>query len=75
MLIVGFAGVTAIELSVGGLCTVKSALPVSPDNAAVMVALPADTPVANPLALIVATAVLDDVHVTWLVIFCVLPLE
>ena len=40
-----------------------------------MVALPADTPVANPLALIVATAVLDDVQVTWLVIFCVLPSE
>lgn len=57
-------------------CTVSVVLPVTPDNAAVMVALPGDAPVASPLAkLIVATAVLDDVHVAWLVIFCVLPSE
>ena len=40
-----------------------------------MVVVPAETAVARPLALIVATPVLDDVHVAWLVIFCVLLSE
>jgi hypothetical protein len=59
--------------------TVSVVLPVTPDNVADMVVLPADTPVASPLPLggfvIVATAVLDDAQVTWLVIFCVLRSE
>jgi hypothetical protein len=40
-----------------------------------MAVVPAETAVANPLALIVATPVLDDVQVTWLVIFCVVLSE
>ena len=40
-----------------------------------MVVVPAATPEASPAELIVATDVLDDVQVTWLVRFCVLPSE
>ena len=40
-----------------------------------MVAVPAAIPVARPLALIVATGVLEDVQVIWLVTFWVLPSE
>ena len=57
-----------------GACTVSVVLPAFPDNAADMVVMPADTPVAT-LPLIVATVVLDDAQVTWLVIFCVLRSE
>jgi hypothetical protein len=39
---------------------------------ALMVDVPPVTPVATPDALIVATEVLDDDQVTWLVMFCVL---
>ena len=73
--IVGFAGVTVIEVSVGGAWTVKVVLPVTPDSAAEIVAVPADTAVAKPLALIVATAVADELQDGWLVTFCVLPSE
>ncbi|SPE28721.1 hypothetical protein SBA5_690005 [Candidatus Sulfotelmatomonas gaucii] len=38
---------------------------------AVMVVDPADTPVATPAAVMVATAGTLDVHVTELVMFCV----
>jgi hypothetical protein len=40
-----------------------------------MVVVPAETPAAKPPVLIVATDVLDDVHVAWPVRFCVLPSE
>ena len=40
-----------------------------------MVVVPADTPEASPLALIVATAGVDEFQFTWLVMFCVLPSE
>jgi hypothetical protein len=40
-----------------------------------MAVVPAETAVAKPLAFIVATPVLDDFQVTWLVIFCVLLSE
>ena len=62
--IVGFNGVTAIELNVGGVCTVSVVPPLTLPSAADIVVVPADTPVANPLALTVATAVFDEVHVT-----------
>ena len=62
----------------GEACTVSVVLPVitvpDNDNVANMVGLPADTPVAT-LPLIVATVVLDDAQVTWVVIFCVLRSE
>jgi hypothetical protein len=48
---------------------------VTPARAAEIVVLPAETAVARPLALMVATAVLDDVHAAWLVRFCVLLSE
>jgi hypothetical protein len=71
----GFVGVTAIKASVGGACTVRVVCPDTPANAAEMVVPPAETPVAEPLAPIVATRVLDDVHATWLVMFFVLLSE
>jgi hypothetical protein len=40
--------------------------PVTPGNVTDMLGLPADTPVASPLALIVAIAVFEDAQVTWL---------
>ena len=60
--IVGFAGVIAIELSVGTVCTVNVVLPVTPASVAERVVLPADTAVARPLALMVATVVCDELH-------------
>ena len=51
-------------------------LPDTPDIVAVIVVVPADNPAeASPAGLIVATDVFDDVQVTWLVKFWVLPLE
>ena len=41
-------------------------------NVAVIFELPASIPVANPVPLMVAKVVLEDVQVTWLVMFCVL---
>jgi hypothetical protein len=38
-----------------------------------MVELPPATPEARPEVLIVATEVLEDAQVTWLLRFCVLP--
>ena len=59
----------------GATWTVRVVLPLTPLSPAEMVVVPADTAVAKPLALIVATPVLDDVQVTWLVRFCVLLSE
>ena len=73
--IAGFAGVTPIEVSVGGSLTVSVVPLATPASAAEIVVVPADTAVAKPLALIVATVVLDDVQAAWLVIFCVLLSE
>lgn len=58
------AGVIAMELTVGALAdTVSVALALSPLSEAVTVADPAATAVAMPLALTVATDVLEDAHV------------
>jgi hypothetical protein len=47
------------------VCTVSVVVPVTPDCEAEIVVLPADFPVARPpLALIVATAVLDEFQLT-----------
>ena len=63
--ILGVAGVTAIEESVGGAAavTVSAAVPFTPLSEAVIVVDPAATAVARPAALIVAVAVLELVHV------------
>ena len=71
-LIDAVAGVTAIDCSV--FVTVNTAAgEVTVPSVAVMLLVPAATPVAKPLALIVATDVVPDVQVTELVIFAVLP--
>ena len=71
------AGVTEMDESVGGggvvLETVSAALPVTPLSVALIVAEPAATPVASPEALMVATAVLEEVHATLEVRLAVVP--
>ncbi len=69
---VGLTGVTAIEVSVG---TVMVVLPAIPPRDADMAEVPAATPVARPPVVMVATAVFEEVHVTWPVMFRVLPSE
>lgn len=59
------AGVTATEESVfAAAVTVSAACALKPFAEAVMVVVPAATALASPAALMVATAVLDDVQVT-----------
>jgi hypothetical protein len=55
--------------------TVTEVLPLTEPEVAVIVALPTDTPVANPLLLMVAMVVLLEVHVTEFVITLVLLFE
>ena len=64
------SGVTDTEDNVAAV-TVRVAVPVLPLKAAVMVEEPAATPVARPLLLTVAVDVLDEVQVTFVVIFWV----
>jgi hypothetical protein len=59
----GDVGVTAIETSVAGV-TVSVAVPATPASAARMVVVPGPTPRARPVAEMVATAVLVELHVT-----------
>jgi len=73
MLIDGFAGVTEIDVSVG--FTVSCVEPETELSAACICVVPAATPVAKPPVLIVATLVLDELHVTVVVRFCVVPFE
>ena len=68
-----FAGVTAIDTSVGAV-TVSVAEPVMEPDVAWIVLLPAVTPAARPELAMVATAVDDEVQVAEVVRFCVLPL-
>lgn len=65
------AGVMAILVSAGAIARL-ALLEVMPPDEALTVVLPAATPVATPAALIVANALLADVHATLLVIFAVL---
>jgi hypothetical protein len=67
----GFAGVTAIDCSVAAV-TVRVVDPVINPDLALMEEVPAATADAKPAALIVATLVVADAHVTVLVKFCVL---
>ena len=58
-------GVMAIEVRVGAELTVNDTVVlVTPDNDAVMLAVPAATPVANPALEIVTMPVFELVHVT-----------
>ena len=51
--------------------TVRTVEPEMPVSVALMVEVPAATPVARPAAVIVATEVVAEAQVTWLVRFCV----
>ena len=68
----GFAGVTAIDTSVGGVTVNVVDPPIEP-SVAWIVALPVDIPVANPAPFMVATLVFEEDHDAELVVFCVLP--
>lgn len=70
----GFAGVTAIDTNSAGP-TIKVVLLVTPAVLALIWDVPCPTPVASPPAVRVATAGLDETHVTEKVRFCVLPSE
>jgi len=59
----------------GGFCTVNVVLPLILPSVAETVVVPTATAVASPVALMVATAVVDEDQVTWLVRFCVLVSE
>ena len=72
LLTLGLAGVTAIETKIGLMASVAGTDEMLPD-VAVIVAVPWPTPVARPVAEIVALLV--DVQTTDPVIFCVLPSE
>jgi hypothetical protein len=69
-LIEGFAGVTAIDVSVAAV-TVRVVEPLTVPETALIVLVPTATPVANPPVVIVATPVVAELHVTELVRFCV----
>jgi hypothetical protein len=66
-------GVTEIEVNVAAV-TVNLANPLIVPELAVIVLVPVAMPLADPPLLIVATAVADEVHVTALVRFWVVPL-
>ena len=74
----GPAGVTAMKFSVAAV-TVSTVEPVWPDSVAEMLLVPGLAPVArprDPLALeMVATDVVAEAHVTWLVMSCVVLFE
>ena len=71
----GALGVTAMEVMVGAAAVmVRLAVPLTPLSAAPMVEEPAATPVARPEALIVATDVFEEVHITDVVTLPVVPL-
>jgi len=59
----GFIGLTAIPANTAGVM-VSDAEPLTELNEAVIVACPADEPVASPLELIVATDWVDEVQLT-----------
>ncbi len=61
----------AIDWSVAAVTVSTSAGEVTPVRLAVMLLVPVPTPVAKPAVVIVATVVVPEIHVTWLVIFAV----
>lgn len=66
------SGVTAIETILGEV-TVSVAVCVRPDKLAEIFAVPAASELASPLALIVATAGAEELHVTTLLRSALLP--
>jgi len=68
----GFAGVTAIETRVAAV-TFRVVDPLTVPEPAATVVVPTLLPVARPPLDIVATPVEDELQVTVLVRFCVLP--
>ena len=70
----GFAGVTAIDANTA-VPTVKVVLPVTPTDAALIWEVPLLTPVARPLAVIVAAPAFDETHFAELVKSSVDPSE
>ena len=66
----GLAGVTAIDWSTAAV-TVSTVEPLTPPSVALIVEVPVATAVARPAAVIVATEVVAEAQVTWLVRFCV----
>jgi hypothetical protein len=72
----GSEGVTAMAVSVGAVAavTVSVDVPVNPSAVALMVVMPAATPVASPVELTVAAAAFDEVHATPEVSAPVVPL-
>jgi hypothetical protein len=65
-------GETVIEVSVGAV-TVSEALPLSDPEAAAMVTVPGLSALATPPLLMVAKAVFDELQLTLLVKFRLLP--
>ena len=72
--IVGFAGVTAIDVNTVGP-TFNVVLPVIAPEVALICEVPWATPVASPPAVMVATAVFDETHVDELVTSSNVPSE
>jgi hypothetical protein len=70
LVIVGFAGLTAIDCRVAAV-TVRRVEPLIAPDVAVMVLVPAAAAVANPPAVMVAVAVVPEAQVTEAVRFCV----
>ena len=68
----GFAGVTVMETKPAGI-TVRVVDPLTAPELAVTVVVPTPVPVASPLLEIVATPCGDELQVTVLVRFRVLP--
>ena len=68
----GLAGVTAIDCSVGGF-TVRVVEPLTLPDVAVIVLWPAPCVVARPAPLMVATPLSDEDQLTLEVRFCVVP--
>ena len=66
---------TAVGTNVGSPVTVSTVEPLIPLSVALMEEVPAATAVASPAAVIVATEVVADAHVTVLVRFCVVLSE
>src|SRR5262249_10556882 len=69
------AGRLVVVMVSGPGVTVSPVLPLTDPSVARMVVVPAATAVASPVESIVAAAVFEDAHVTWLVRFCVLESE
>ena len=70
----GLAGVTVMEDKVAEV-TVRSVFPEILPEVAVIVEVPAATPVARALLLTVAIDVLDELQVAWVVISWFVPSE